>query len=224
MGAALTNQQHRMTIKAIPTRYRGYHFRSRLEARWAVFFETLGVQWEYEPEGFDLDGEHYLPDFRVTTGDLVYWYEVKPQGVTTDEKFFRFCDQILYKAAQDGYRDKHWNLEARLLSGDPADVFAGTSPCPRCGLPQKPEYVTGQFGCGDPFSDWIEFLCHPCDWVTASGGGNPWETGFAGIPFQPNKGWIMTTESNYGLLTAKVSEAMTAARSARFEHGARGAT
>jgi hypothetical protein len=44
-------------IKAIETRYKGYRFRSRLEARWAVFFDALGVEWEYEKEGFDL-GEH----------------------------------------------------------------------------------------------------------------------------------------------------------------------
>ena len=51
-------------IKAIPTEYKGYRFRSRLEARWAVFFDACGADWEYEPEGFDLgDGTYYLPDF-----------------------------------------------------------------------------------------------------------------------------------------------------------------
>jgi len=43
-------------MKAIPTRYAGCHFRSRLEARWAVFFDRLGVAWQYEPEGYDLGG------------------------------------------------------------------------------------------------------------------------------------------------------------------------
>ena len=53
-------------IKPIQTRYKCCHFRSRLEARWAVYFDSLNVKWEYEPEGFDLgDGLHYLPDFRV---------------------------------------------------------------------------------------------------------------------------------------------------------------
>lgn len=53
-------------IKPIETHYLGYRFRSRLEARWAVFFQTLGVKFEYEPEGFDLgDGLKYLPDFRL---------------------------------------------------------------------------------------------------------------------------------------------------------------
>ena len=52
------------TIKAIPTQYAGYTFRSRLEARAAVLFDKLGLIWEYEPEGFDLPvNGWYLPDF-----------------------------------------------------------------------------------------------------------------------------------------------------------------
>jgi hypothetical protein len=39
-------------IKPIETRYKGYRFRSRLEARWAVFFDTMEIPWEYEKEGF----------------------------------------------------------------------------------------------------------------------------------------------------------------------------
>jgi hypothetical protein len=41
-------------IAAIETTYRGMTFRSRLEARWAVFFSTLGLQYQYEPERFSL--------------------------------------------------------------------------------------------------------------------------------------------------------------------------
>lgn len=50
-------------IKPIETRYKGYRFRSRLEARWAVFLDKLGVTWEYEPEGYVLGNVSYLPDF-----------------------------------------------------------------------------------------------------------------------------------------------------------------
>jgi hypothetical protein len=38
-------------IAAIQTHYNGYHFRSRLEARWAVFFDECGIRYQYEPEG-----------------------------------------------------------------------------------------------------------------------------------------------------------------------------
>lgn len=50
-------------IQAIETEYAGCRFRSRLEARWAVAFDNLGVRWQYEPEGLDINGVHYLPDF-----------------------------------------------------------------------------------------------------------------------------------------------------------------
>lgn len=64
-------------IKAIETQYKGYRFRSRLEARWAVFFDALGIRWEYEKEGYDLgDAGWYLPDFWLP--DYNEWIEVKP--------------------------------------------------------------------------------------------------------------------------------------------------
>ncbi|HMF18863.1 MAG TPA: hypothetical protein VKE98_16775, partial [Gemmataceae bacterium] len=66
------------SIKAIETSYNGYLFRSRLEARWAVFLDALGVPYEYEPQGFDMDGLHYLPDFKLPVQKL--WLEIKPPG------------------------------------------------------------------------------------------------------------------------------------------------
>lgn len=64
-------------IRPIETEYNGYRFRSRLEARWAVFFDELGVPYEYESEGFDLgDGIRYLPDFWLPEQEC--WVEIKP--------------------------------------------------------------------------------------------------------------------------------------------------
>jgi len=72
-------------IQALNTKYLGYNFRSRLEARWAVFFTEMGLPFEYEPEGFDLDGVWYLPDFRVLYPDkgtpFWQWFEVKPDRI-----------------------------------------------------------------------------------------------------------------------------------------------
>jgi hypothetical protein len=45
-------------IKSIETEYRGITYRSRLEARWATFFDDLGVMYEYEPQHFDLGLEN----------------------------------------------------------------------------------------------------------------------------------------------------------------------
>jgi hypothetical protein len=201
-----------MPIKAIETRYAGYRFRSRLEARWAVFFESLGAQWEYEPEGFDLDSVQYLPDFRVTTGDLVYWYEVKPKGTDSCEKFLRFYNAVTKEdeVNEYDYRDRKLNIEARILSGDPFDVFYMKHLCPRCGMEVESFDDNGH--------EW-SFMCSPCDMVTASGGDNPVEIGFAGTLFYPHKGWIMASKEEYFHMNAKIGRACRAAREARFEHG-----
>ena len=58
-------------IAAIETEYRGIKFRSRLEARWAAFFDQCGWSWQYEP--VDLNG--WMPDFSIEGKCLV---EVKP--------------------------------------------------------------------------------------------------------------------------------------------------
>ena len=63
-------------IKAIETAYNGYKFRSRLEARWAVFFDQIGLSYYYEYEGFDLDGLWYLPDFYIPKWKA--FIEIKP--------------------------------------------------------------------------------------------------------------------------------------------------
>ena len=69
-----------MEIKPIETYYNGYRFRSRLEARWAVFFDALGVRYEYEPEGYHTeDGKNYLPDFYLQ--DFRCLFEVKRGGI-----------------------------------------------------------------------------------------------------------------------------------------------
>lgn len=70
-------------MKAIETVYDGYRFRSRLEARWACFFKTLGIEYEYEKEGYDLDGVWYLPDFWLPEQEC--FIEIKGQEPTEDE-------------------------------------------------------------------------------------------------------------------------------------------
>lgn len=79
-------------IKAIETIYKGFRFRSRLEARYAVFFDALNVDWEYEKEGYDLgDGIHYLPDFWIPLDKEFFpgwgfWVEIKPAEPSEAER------------------------------------------------------------------------------------------------------------------------------------------
>lgn len=73
-----------MAIQAIQTEYASYLFRSRLEARWAVFFDEIGINYLYEHEGFDLKGlGYYLPDFWLPK--LSCFAEVKPKVFTKAE-------------------------------------------------------------------------------------------------------------------------------------------
>ena len=85
-------------IKAIETKYAGCHFRSRLEARWAVFFDALGLRWQYEPEGYECEWRlqlsdetfPYLPDFYLPTMNT--FVEVK--GQMDDNELDRFCNAV----------------------------------------------------------------------------------------------------------------------------------
>lgn len=76
-----------MEIKAIPTKYKNVVFRSRLEARWAVFMDNLGIEWCYEFEGYDLDGVWYLPDFWLPKFECGHgaFLEVKPKECNSYE-------------------------------------------------------------------------------------------------------------------------------------------
>lgn len=74
-------------LKAIETRYDGRLFRSRREARWAVFFKEAGIDAEYEEQGYDLgEAGWYLPDFHVNKGTHAeHFFEVKGVTPTSEE-------------------------------------------------------------------------------------------------------------------------------------------
>lgn len=75
-------------LQPIPTRYKDCYFRSRLEARWAVFFDTASIPWEYEQGGVILpNGECYLPDFWMPRWGM--FAEIKPTttGIGRTEKY-----------------------------------------------------------------------------------------------------------------------------------------
>lgn len=63
-------------IPAKPTFYNNIQFRSRLESRWAAFFDLIGWKYSYEP----LDLERWTPDFKIVTdAGSFFFVEVKPQ-------------------------------------------------------------------------------------------------------------------------------------------------
>jgi len=74
-------------MQPIETTYNGYKFRSRLEARWAVFLESIGASgasYAYEHEGYDLNGIWYLPDFWVPSWNS--FIEIKPEEPRPEEE------------------------------------------------------------------------------------------------------------------------------------------
>lgn len=118
-------------MKPIETYYNGYRFRSRLEARWAVFFLTAGIKFIYEPEGFQFeDGTRYLPDFYLPW--FKCYVEIKPASIYGNdlEEAERKCrlmrdeggDCIVMLCIGDPYE---WNV--KVFCNDATDSSGGSS-------------------------------------------------------------------------------------------------
>lgn len=187
------------SIQPIETSYGSHRFRSRLEARWAVFFDQLGLRWEYEVEGFQLeDGTRYLPDFKIWTPQGRWrWVEVKPSSIDSDSKFLKFQDEA-HKAFEF----------AELVSGSPLQwLEQGYTFCPRCGLPSH-----------NPWDEW--FYCQACDYETPCGGGHGQETtGVAGTTWKPHKGSVCVEWDELMHFASVLRDAAEGAQQARFEFG-----
>lgn len=151
------NDSSKAGPQAIPTRYAGYHFRSRLEARWAVFFDALGWEWEYEPEGFDLPSGRYLPDFRVDFSSYsLMWVEVK--GVAPSESEWLALKELCASTNQ-------WGL---MLGPIPRIAIAETGTHRRGNALYGPPCKTCT--CVDPYGSLLEIFDVP---ITGSGNRNP---------------------------------------------------
>lgn len=154
------------SIQPIETRYNGYRFRSRLEARWAVFFDTLGVRYEYEKEGYEL-GElgYYLPDFWLPVQQL--WVEIKGKAPTDEEVqrllklagSVQWCDAILFSGPIPAGSE-----QARIASSEWPVIWSARyvehsyfpNICARCGgMALSNDYQMDLLcGCGRPIPDY----------------------------------------------------------------------
>lgn len=109
------------TIKPIETAYKGYRFRSRLEARWAVFFDALKVEWKYEHEGFEkpyCESEEermwrYLPDFYLPQSKS--WIEVKGSDELLLQDSKRLSHFLDYGSPLPGFDGSHLDQDGRGL-------------------------------------------------------------------------------------------------------------
>jgi hypothetical protein len=118
---------------AIPTEFKSVRYRSRTEARWAVFFDSLGLTFRYEPQTIRLSsGEYYLPDFMID--DFEAHFEVKPSndGIVTEE-----CTKARQLAA-DRNGQRVW-----LAMGAPAAETPNILPLEKWPLSTKIEEILG---------------------------------------------------------------------------------
>lgn len=192
-------------IKAIPTRYGGYHFRSRLEARWAVFFDELGVAYRYEEQGYEFgEGEKYLPDFRlpravvaivggggaddlVVTEEVSPFVEIKPHGIPIPDGDLKRIIAFVRHVGE---------TFVLVVRGDPLDMFMqAVAYTDETQYSVAPAAIIGTKGDACPIVAWQGRECSNEAW----------------------KSFVLGCASGFG-------KAAVSARSARFEHGESGAT
>ena len=88
-------------IKAKPGVFKGIQYRSRLEILWAAFFDQFGIEFDYEPERFELKLGSYLPDFYLKN---VTYVEHKHHGSSPEGLWFEVKNPVLCtKEVEKGY-------------------------------------------------------------------------------------------------------------------------
>ena len=163
----------RYTVKAHPTMYNGVQYRSRLEARWAAFFDLIGWQHEYEP--IDLPG--WSPDFRVVfpcghsecSGSHSLLVEVKP-FFSVDQFDGHPCMDYPYGHDASQIPSDIWKMSKEDQSciwkeiSIPADASAGFGAIPEVTIW---EMSHGAGGCMDCLLHWIDSLPYSRLWSEA---------------------------------------------------------
>lgn len=216
-----------MSLRAIETVYHGYRFRSRLEARWAVFFDTLGIKYEYEKEGYELgDAGWYLPDFWLP--EQRCWVEIKGDEPTQQEiekaqalaklrvhdweqlgPVYIFSGQIVVPSDHVAVPVAHgcWGNDNAKLSRDlPRHCW---QLCPVC----RTFTIWSQYGHLGPTNNW---QCITCD---CGDERDKWLQLGAWAGYEWSKGdWVTRTPIDV-TRAPQLIDAYIAAQQARFEHG-----
>ena len=132
-GAAVASSR----LFGLPSFYGGRVFRSRLEARWAVYFNLIGFPTVgYESEGFALDAGNYLPDFHDSR-TYPYGHESQKGGTFVE-----------VKPTMDGFLDCLPKLQELSLKAKAAVVCVIGYPSPK----PFPAFIEGQEVCNAAFT------------------------------------------------------------------------
>lgn len=193
-------------MKAIETEYKGYRFRSRLEARWAVSFDALGIKYEYEPEGIVLsDGTGYLPDFYLP--GFHCFFEVKRDGIQLTPE----GDEAVRKIRNGAYSSDWAGI---IAFGDPENdnlyIFC---------------QETDDGGGGGSFKGSVTIGTHPETGEPYLFAGDTWREMNFYDSFGADMKLIPMVTREYGaysyddFVSSRVLRARRAARQAQFEHG-----
>ncbi|MDM7986232.1 MAG: hypothetical protein QUS13_02740 [Smithella sp.] len=204
-----------MNVKAIETIYRGYRFRSRLEARWAVFFDALVVPFEYETEGFVLDdGTKYLPDFWLPT--LKMWFEAKGE-LTLVEHELSEDSGLFLRQHEKLYSCPELDLMRRFRSSQPWPVALSAG--------QPGDHRIWFFGWDMSYSSAGEYEDKDAVWCCSRGR----VTLKVNITARDREIYSdclygdalkhFTDARDHGYTLGPIDKALRLARQARFEHG-----
>ncbi|GAA4676648.1 hypothetical protein GCM10023347_33690 [Streptomyces chumphonensis] len=191
-----------MSIHAIETIYAGRRFRSRLEARWAVFFDEVGVSWEYEPQGYVIDGQPYLPDFLLT--DCGTWVEVKGNENALDISLMTAAAQHLPEMPYRQERGPRLLILGPIPSGSRRGDWGWIGLTPWTDPEEGSGIEDHHYGFGSYMKNRRPWVLYNTSEATSFACGGP---------------WLAPAHDTY---ESGVPEAYNAALSARFEHGARG--
>lgn len=203
-------------MKSIETHYAGCLFRSRLEARWAVFFDALEVPWRYELDGVELaSGTRYLPDFWLPSIEV--WLEVKAQLHPIDVKWREFHDEV---NAGDEFAAASFvgGTGQRRPAGAPypnRTFMIGSPPPPVTGLARNTVEHVDAFACmlgpGSPHAGWAWGFCPECYEPGLDVGHVAW-------PTELHCRHFVEIQCDH----PRIHAALRAARSAQFEFGRSG--
>ena len=159
-----------------------------------MFFDVLDLKWEYEPEGYELPSGMYLPDFKVDYPDC-------------GARWFE-CKGDLRQVT-----DAEW---ARLLEFETMSGLVVLDGTPDMRMYQCPSEI-----CSDVMGD-----LQPRPYKAQNHAFNHERFGvslwsYKGRPFFDEHSNFFCYED---MEVKTIKRAVDAARSARFEHGQRGAT